>query len=208
MRVKLAIRIFANERFANPPKWLVESWNSAMKLMRAEKLICDENSVTPLNKYLLPHEQRIGLRRFHPASLLAPLGFLLCGLAAAGVLSAAFPQGSVLTVIWAAWVLALLCFAWNVAAWSVKYILVTSLRLMVIRGLVFRKIMMMPISAATDMCFERPIFGQAFRYGIFIIASPEVPRGMRIKYVPYPELFYRDMFSLALSNESDSARGG
>ncbi len=208
MRMKLAMRLFAYERLATPPKLLIKSWKSATRLMHAERLIYDENSVPSLSKYLLPHERRIDLRRFHPAPLLAPLGFLLCGLVAAAVLSVVFPQGPALTVIWAVWGLVLLCFACSVAAWSVRYILVTSSRLMVIRGLVVRKIMMVPARLEADMWFERPLFGQVFRYGTFIIASPGIPRGERIKYVPHPERLYRDMFSMALSKESDSARGG
>jgi len=206
MRRKLAMRIFVYERLATPPKLLIRSWKSATIMTRTENSIDDKDTVPYVDKYLLPHERQMNSRRSHPAPLLPPLGFLLCGLVAAGVLSAVFPQRSALTVIWAVWGLALLCCAWNVAAWYVRYIVVTNHRLIVTRGLVFRKVMMVPISAATDMWFERPLFGQVFRYGTFSIASPGMPRGWRIKYVPYPERLYRAMFSRALSRQSDSGR--
>jgi uncharacterized membrane protein YdbT with pleckstrin-like domain len=148
----------------------------------------------------------MGVRRSHPAPLLAFLSCLLCCLFAAGVLSAVFPEGSALRVIWTAWGLILLSFAWNVAAWSVQYILITDMRLMVVRGLITRKITMMPIISITDMYFERPLFGQLFGYGTFSFASSSVLRVL--KYVPYPERLYRDIFTLALSRESDSAHGG
>jgi hypothetical protein len=204
-RRNLAMRIFAYERLATAPELLIKFWRPVTRFMNADKLICGEDAVPSLSRYLLPLERRMGVRRFHPAPLLAFLGYLLCCLFAAGVLSAVFPEGSVLRIIWTLFGLVLLSFAWNVAVWSVQYILVTDMRLMVVRGLITRKITIMPLISITDMYFERPIFGQLFGYGTFSFAGSGMLRVL--KYVPYPERLYRDIFSLALSRESDSAHG-
>src|SRR5260370_23969357 len=115
--------------------------------MHAENLASDADSIPPsVERYSLPHERLIGARRPHPARLLAPLSFVLCGLVAAIVLSALFPQARNLAAIWAEWGLVLLYFAWLVATWSVEYLVLTNQRLLHTRGLLIRRVNMVPFS--------------------------------------------------------------
>jgi hypothetical protein len=208
MGAKLAARIFAYERLADRPGLLSRWWISAMKLIGAENLLCEGNAGPQfLRSYLLPHERQINLRRSHPAALLAPLGLLLCGTIVATVLSAVFPQGLALAIIWSAWTLLPLNLIRSAGAWSVSYILLTSYRLLATRGFVFRKVNMMPMGrGGTDMYFERSLFGRIFGYGTFNFNTFNFKVTtilLQVKHTPYPGLLYRDMLSMILLRKGE-----
>jgi hypothetical protein len=198
--MKLTLRNFLLERFPAPPELLATAWKPVARLMHAEKLASDADSIPQSAlRYLLPHERSIGLRRPHPAPLLASLSFALCGLVAAIVLSGLFPQGRSLAAIWVVWGLVLLNLAWRVAAWSAEYLVLTDMRLIYICGLLTRKVNMMPLGAIADMQFERPLFGLVFNYGTFSVASAGWKMRMQLKYIPHPGRVHRDILSLFLT---------
>lgn len=199
-RIKLDMQKFLIERFPVPSGLLAEAWKPVARLMHAEKLVSDANDIPgSVDKYTLPHERLIGMRRPHPVPLIVPLSFVLCGVVAAIVLSGLFPQARTLAAIWAVWSLVLLNLAWRVAAWSVEYVVLTDMRLLHFWGLLTRKVGMMPVGAITDMQFERPLFGLVFNYSTFSIASSRWK--MQLKYMPLPGHLYRDILSLALTRD-------
>ncbi|HEV2377690.1 MAG TPA: NACHT domain-containing protein [Streptosporangiaceae bacterium] len=202
-RKELGMRAFVLERFPAPPGLLAGAWEPIARLMHAENLAPDAGSIPqPVDRYLLPHERCIGIRRTHPAPLLASLSFALCGLVAAIVLSALFPQARALAAIWAVWGLVLLNLVWRTAAWSMEYLVLTDTRLMYTSGLLIRRVSMMPLGAIADMQFERPLFGLMFNYGTFSMASAGRTTGMRLKYMPHPGHLYQDILSLFLTRDA------
>ena len=201
-RTELGMRAFLLERFPVPPRLLARAWKPAARLLRAENLSADADSIPrSVHRYPLPHERLLGMRRPHPARLLAPLSFALCGLVAAIVLSALFPQARALAAIWAEWGLVLLYLAWRAAAWSVEYLVLTDMRLLRVRGLLIHKVNMMPLGVIAEMQFERPLFGLVFNYGTFNIASRSSTIGMQLKYMPHPGRLYQDLLSLFLTGD-------
>ena len=201
-RTELGMRAFLLERFPVPPEPLARAWKPAARLMHAENLSADADSIPrSARRYPLPHERLLGMRRPHPAPLLAPLSFVLCSVVAAIMLSALFPQARALAAIWAVWGLVLLYLVWQVVAWSAEYLVLTNMRLLRIRGLLIRKVNMMPLGAIADMQFERPLFGLVFNYGTFSIASRSSTAGMQLKYMPHPGRLYRDLLSLFLTGD-------
>ena len=199
-RRELGMRAFLLQRFPVPPGPLAGALKLVTRLMHAENLAYDADGIPPsVEKYTLPHERPIGTHRPHPAGLLAPLSFVLCGLVAAMVLSALFPQARNLAAIWAEWGLVLLYFAWRVATWSVEYLALTSQRLIYAQGLVTRKVNMMPFEAIADMQFERPPFGLVFDYGTFSVGSAGWK--MRLKYMPHPGRLHQDVLSLFITGD-------
>lgn len=201
-RAKLGIRAFLLERFPAPPGLLTRAWIPVARLMRAENLVSGaDRTLQSMRMYALPQERLLGMRRPHPAPLLAPLSFALCGLAAAILLSALFPSARDLAAIWAVWGLTLLYLAWRVGAWSVEYLVLTNMRLIRARGLVTRKINMMPLGKIADMQFERPLFGLVFDYGTISIAAHNSTTGMQLKYMSHPGRLYQDLLSLFLAGD-------
>jgi hypothetical protein len=199
-RTKLRMRAFLLERFPGPPALLARTWKPTARLLDAQNLAPEaDGGPMSVRRYLLPHERLRGARRPHPVPLLAPLSFVLCGLVAAVVLSGLFPQGRDLAAIWALWGLLLLYLAWRVGAWSAEYLVLTDQRLLYTRGLIVRKVNMVPLGAIADMQFERPLFGLMFDCGTFSIASARWK--MRLEYMPHPDSLYQDLFSLSLTGD-------
>lgn len=151
-------------------------------------------------RYLLPSElqskhQVITVRR-HPAVLLRPFLIVFGGLIVAGLLTntVAADAGTVLTVIWWAWIAVVVWFVWRVGEWAVEYVVITSQRLLMAGGLVTRKIAMMPMSKVTDMSFQRSVLGRMLGYGEFILESAGQDQALRIiTYIPYPEAIYNEV---------------
>lgn len=149
-----------------------------------------------LNRYLLPKERQVISVRQHPAVLLGPALLVIAGLVVAGLLSnfVAGGNSTVILVIWLLWVLLMLWLVGKIAAWSVQYFVVTSERLMVLQGLLVRKLNMIPMTKVTDVEFRRTATGRFLGYGQFEVLAAGMDDRMRhIKWVPYPEQLYLEI---------------
>jgi membrane protein YdbS with pleckstrin-like domain len=159
-----------------------------------------------VNRYLLPHEHQVITVRMHPATLLGPIILVLIGLVAAGVLtgSVAHHNRAALDIIWLAWGFLLLRLIVKVANWSVDYFVVTSQRMLLVTGLVDRKVAMMPLVKVTDMSFQRSAAGRLFGYGEFILESAGQDQAFRrVPFVPYPEQLYLEVCGLIFPSQKD-----
>jgi uncharacterized membrane protein YdbT with pleckstrin-like domain len=161
-----------------------------------------------VNRYLLPHERQVISVHEHPAVLIGPIALVLLGLAIAGFLSNTVTHGNstAILIIWGAWVLLLLWFAFKVWDWSVNYFVVTSHRLILAKGFVVRKIGMLPLTKVTDMSFQRTTIGRILGYGEFIVESAGQDQALRnVKFIPYPEQLYLEVCGLIFKDEEQSA---
>jgi membrane protein YdbS with pleckstrin-like domain len=159
-----------------------------------------------VNRYLLPHEHQVITVRMHPATLLGPITLVLIGLVVAGLLSGsvAHGNGAALDIIWLAWGFLLLRLIVRVANWSVDYFVVTSQRMLLVTGLVDRKVAMMPLVKVTDMSFQRSAAGRLFGYGEFILESAGQDQAFRkVPFVPYPEQLYLEVCGLIFPSQKD-----
>lgn len=145
-----------------------------------------------VNRYLLPGEHQLICVRRHPT---VPFGYLtlaLLGLAVAAVL----PNGPALSstwlaIIWLAWGVLFLYTVWKVASWSVGYLVVTPDRILVVVGLVARKLSAVPLSAITDLRLRRSLTGRVFGYGDLIVESDLAGQPLAVlDHVPFPEQVY------------------
>lgn len=171
------------------------------------RLVPGGDTVPPaVNKYLLPHEYQVITVRKARAILLAPAAALFAGLVAAAAISATVASGSGVGVliIWALWGVLLLWFCGKYAEWMVNYFVVTAQRMLVISGIVNRRVGMMPLTKVTDMRFERSLWGRLFGYGQFIIEAAGEQQVLRtIDYVPYPEQLYLEVVGLIFPGRDD-----
>jgi uncharacterized membrane protein YdbT with pleckstrin-like domain len=164
-----------------------------------------------VNRYLLPHERQVISVHEHPAVLIGPIALVLLGLAIAGFLSNTVTHGNstAILIIWGAWVLLLLWFAFKVWDWSVNYFVVTSHRLILAKGFIVRKIGMLPLTKVTDMSFQRTTIGRLLGYGEFIVESAGQDQALRnVKFIPYPEQLYLEVCGLIFKDEEKSADPG
>jgi uncharacterized membrane protein YdbT with pleckstrin-like domain len=164
-----------------------------------------------VNRYLLPHERQVISVHEHPAVLIGPIALVLLGLAIAGFLSNTVTHGNstAILIIWGAWVVLLLWFAFKVWDWSVNYFVVTSHRLILAKGFIVRKIGMLPLTKVTDMSFQRTTIGRLLGYGEFIVESAGQDQALRnVKFIPYPEQLYLEVCGLIFKDEEKSADPG
>jgi uncharacterized membrane protein YdbT with pleckstrin-like domain len=144
------------------------------------------------DRYLMAHEgQTIAVRR-HPAVLLRYVLEVIGGLFVCAYFSTVG-----LTLIWWGWLLLVLRLMFKVYEWSDEYFLVTDQRVMLITGLLNRRVAMIPLGKVTDIALERSGMGRILGYGEFVMESAGQDQAMRnVTFMPYPEQLYLEISSM------------
>ena len=103
----------------------------------------------------------------------------------------------------------LLRLIWQVMNWSVDYFVVTSERLLLMRGFLTRQINMMPLTKVTDMSFKRSFAGRLLGYGEFIVEWPGQDQALRnVEFIPYPEQLYLLICGMLFPSSADDIEDG
>ena len=162
------------------------------------RVVPNETVPAAIYKVLLPHERRVITVRFHPAVLIRPVAETLGGLALAGLLSAIHGlSGTVLLVIWLAWLILVMRLLFCIYAWLEEYFVVTSQRLLLAEGVFKKTVNMMPLAKVTDMRFERSAVGRLLGFGTFIVESAGQEQALHtVNHLPYPEQLYIEVCGL------------
>jgi uncharacterized membrane protein YdbT with pleckstrin-like domain len=161
-----------------------------------------------VNRYLLPDERSCITVRMHPAVLAKPL-ILVSGLVSGGLVAARKQTSRSVRpeIVWGASLPVLLYFLYRVAGWRVTYFTVTNKRMILVSGLVVRKVAMMPLIKVTDMSFQRSAMGRVFGYGEFIVESAEREQALRsVNFLPYPEQLYLEVCGLLFPDAAAEAQ--
>ena len=162
-------------------------------------------------RYLLVHEHSVVTVRQHPARLLPAVTA-----AVGGLLAAETVNGIAAGVKWApfvVWVLAGLLVVRAVVdclAWSIRYIVITDRRLILISGILSRKVAVLPLQALQNLGLTRSFGGQILGYGAFT-AEVDGQAGTVIDFIPYPEQLYLEVYQLLFprkKGEEDGSGGG
>jgi uncharacterized membrane protein YdbT with pleckstrin-like domain len=162
-----------------------------------------------VNKYLLPHERQVISVHEHPAVLIGPIALVLVGLAAAGWLTSSVVHGTTAVVIWIAWGVLLAWLGVKIWDWAVNYFVVTSQRLLLLQGVIVRKVNMMPLAKVTDMSFRRSTIGRVLGYGEFIVESAGQDQALsNVRFIPYPEQLYLEVCGLIFKDEGEPRDAG
>lgn len=162
------------------------------------RVIPAANAPASVNRYLLPHERSCITVRIHPAIMARPL-ILFSGLVSGGLVAARKLTNRPVRPEMAggAYLPVLLYFLYRVAARQATYFAVTDKRMILVSGLVVRKVAMMPLAKVTDMSFQRSAMGRVFGYGEFIVESAGRDQALRsVNFVPYPEQLYLEVCGL------------
>lgn len=151
-----------------------------------------------LARYLLERERLVTEVRWHPVSLLRPTVVLLALLTLLGYVAGGLPEDSSLEPM-LPWIIAVLVvwYGWVYLSWRRERLVVTDRRLLLISGLVSRRVAVMPLRKVTDMTYEQPLVGRlfdAYGWGTFVFESAGQDQAFhRIPYLPHPDALYRQL---------------
>ena len=95
-------------------------------------------------------------------------------------------------LLWWLWIAVLVRSVWLLADWRAEWFVTTDRRMLLVYGLVTRKVAMMPLGKVTDMNYKRSPLGLLLGYGEFVLESAGQDQAMRsIPYVRRPDDTYR-----------------
>jgi uncharacterized membrane protein YdbT with pleckstrin-like domain len=157
--------------------------------------------MSDLDKYLIPTEAPVVVTRRHWASMLKATGqaglALLLGLWLLGYTgdSQAMSSFAVLVIL-----AALAWFGWHWLCWRTEEFVITDRRVLLIDGLLSRRVAIMPLSKVTDLTYRRSIAGRLLGYGTFVVESAGQHQAFnQIDYLPAPDRLYQDVSTLLFS---------
>jgi len=122
----------------------------------------------------------------------------------AGVLTAVIANATAVTVVWVLWLMVVSRLAFKVFEWSDEFFAVTKVRVMLVHGIVTRRVDMMPLSKVTDLTVNRSIMGRLLGYGTLVLESAGQDQALStVEYVPEPEAVYLEISAAAFGHGDD-----
>jgi membrane protein YdbS with pleckstrin-like domain len=150
--------------------------------------------VREVDSYLLSTERPVVIARRHWAVLLSHwLQVMAVWIAFALVIG--LTDNSFLALMGLCFFfLSVLWIGWEAAEWYVEQFAVTDKRVLLVSGLIWKRVAIMPLSKVTDMTYERSPTGRLLGYGSFIMESAGQDQALsRIDYVNHPDVLYTRM---------------
>jgi uncharacterized membrane protein YdbT with pleckstrin-like domain len=161
-----------------------------------------------IEKYLAHGERVVFVLRRHTIVLEMAIGIWLAALAAGvgfGVLATREPHWH-LGVIGGWIVLAGAGFlAWKTGGWWIARYVITDERVMLIEGVISRRVRAVPLSKVTHTDYRRTLSGRLLGYGTISLGSAGTHDGLReLTSIPKPDQVYRLVMSLVSGGASRS----
>ena len=86
---------------------------------------------------------------------------------------------------------------WRVLDWRNEWLVATDKRMLMLYGLITKKVSMMPLVKVTDMRYSRSIPGRILGYGEFLLESAGQDQALgRIAWVADPDATYRELCAI------------
>jgi membrane protein YdbS with pleckstrin-like domain len=154
----------------------------------------EDEPTTLVSRYLFPTERYRGEWKRHWIHLSTPL---LVGIGATlllGYLAGFLTRQEIDGLVTAAvliWLGVMGWVAWKVGDWYFDRFILTNKRVMVVNGIITRKVAMMPLLRVTDMKYEQSALGRMLSYGTFVLESAGQDQALReVKHLPNPNELY------------------
>ena len=161
------------------------------------RVVPNETIPAQVYRILLPQERQVITVRFHPAAVVVSLVAAFGGLIAVAVLSFLGLSAHALEIAWSIWVIVFLYGMLRTLGWFTSYFVVTSERIILIKGFFRSDVAMLPLPAAARLRFRRSVAGRLLGYGQFILHDAGGGRGqLRVNFLPYPEQLYIEVLGL------------
>jgi uncharacterized membrane protein YdbT with pleckstrin-like domain len=146
-----------------------------------------------VSRYLIPTEGIVFLVHRHWIVLLEPALTASVGLCVVLFVAVQAP-GTLVKVLLVIWVGLLVRLVFHFFEWHHEIFLATGSRLMLIHGLVTRKVDIMPMAKVTDMRYDRSLLGKLLGYGVFILESAGQDQALsKINFIPDPDVHYKQI---------------
>jgi hypothetical protein len=93
-------------------------------------------------------------------------------------------------------------WAWKILDWYNETLVVTDKRLLLLTGIFYRNVAIMPLVKVTDLTYHRSANGMAFGYGKFVVESAGQDQALStIDFVPHPDKLYRQISDLLFGGD-------
>ncbi|MGH9246079.1 MAG: PH domain-containing protein [Acidimicrobiales bacterium] len=163
----------------------------------------------PARRYLLPTERRVVAVRQHPAILLAAAAKTGATLVVGGYLYLATAVNAAQTIVLLGMIGVHVWFLWRVARWYLDRFILSDTRIMLVSGIIARKVAMMPLAKLTDLRYERSTIGVVLGYGKFVVESAGQDQPLsHINYLPHPDELFREVSALLFGGRAGEAPNG
>ncbi len=97
-----------------------------------------------------------------------------------------------------------LWLVWMIGDWFFEEIVVTNRRVLLITGILTRKVAIMPLIKITDLTFEQSLLGRMLDYGTFVFESAGQDQALsRIDNLAHPLQRYREVSALLFGTAVD-----
>jgi membrane protein YdbS with pleckstrin-like domain len=174
------------------------------------ELIATREPSDLVRRYLFPTEKFRGEWRRHWIHLVKKLSIGILATFILGYLAGWFAKEgyqnglTILVIIWfgvIGWVL------WGVVEWYYDRFILTNKRIMVVEGVVARKVAMMPLNRVTDMKYTQSPLGRLLNYGMFEVESAGQEQALRkVDNLPNPTDLYLQVVEEMYEPDSSEAR--
>ncbi len=155
-------------------------------------------------KYLIPSERAVVVTRRHWASLtkVATVCAAVFLVALLMVMYLGDEQFfAVIGVLGLLGSLGWLGFAWWF--WVTEEFVITDKRVLLVNGVITRRVAIMPLTKVTDLTYERSVLGRVLGYGAFVMESAGQHQAMsRVEYLPRPDRLYHEVSTLLFGPRS------
>lgn len=162
-------------------------------------------------RYLLPGERVVVFARRHWTVVWEPVVSALAGFLL--VFAVSLKAGDVspnrgIDLLWWCWFALLGRALFKVLEWRRDHFVATDRRLLLIYGLIVRKVAMMPLKKVTDLSYHRSVPGRLFGYGTFVLESAGQDQALRVlHHVDRPDDTYRAIMSVIFRRPGDEGYG-
>jgi membrane protein YdbS with pleckstrin-like domain len=167
---------------------------SGMPLGPRRVLPLEDEPSTMVARYLFPTERYRGEWKRHWVHLTNPLLIGVFATFVLGYLSGFLAKQDVAglwVVAVVVWALVMGWVAWIIADWYFDRFILTNKRLMLVQGLITRKVAMMPLLKVTDMKYEQSPLGRMLNYGTFVLESAGQDQALsKVAHMPNPSELY------------------
>lgn len=147
-----------------------------------------------VSRYLFPTERYRGEWKRHWIHLAPVVLIALAATFILGYVTGFFARNEVeggTTVAILIWLAIVGWAAWRIADWYFDRFILTNKRVMVVSGIITRRVAMMPLLRVTDMKYEQSPLGRVLNYGTFVLESAGQEQALReIKHLPNPNELY------------------
>ncbi len=155
-----------------------------------------------VDRYLVPTEKIIFSTRLHLFALFWPTFFAIAGLFALIYIESVLGDSPPLIrdLLLIGWLVLFGRALWALLDWYRTIFLSTDRRLVLVNGIVVRKVSMMPLGKVTDMRYDKTPLGQLLGYGKFVLESAGQDQALStINLVPRPDTLYRKINEVLFS---------